>query len=358
MDSTLELGRLGRRVWNHRLGIGALVGVAIVVTAGISLLLPPWYRATGSLLPPAEEETGFGIGRLLKSGVVPGLKVPTESMPADVYLAILGSRRINEAIVRRFDLQRRYKTRYMEAAIWELQQHVKFKLTDAGLIEIAVEDRSAQQAADMLNAYMEELDRFNREARTTKGRQTRVFVEGRLAENRRDLAQAEDRLAQYQASHKAAVLSPETSTAVEQAARLYAQRTALLVRLGVVRSYSHGTDEEAQINEQLAQLDRQLAALPATGLELARLVREVKTYEALYALLMSQYEEARIEEARDVPSVDVLDPAVPPQRKSRPARTLMVAGAFLLSLAVGVAYALLQPDLEPQLRQRATASSA
>lgn len=358
MERTFELSRLWRRAWANRWAIGALVLVASLATAGISLLLPPWYQATGSLLPPAEEETGFGIARLIKTGAVPGIKVPTEATPADVLLAVLQSRRICQEIVRRFDLQKRYDKKYTEDAIRELHKHVRFKLTDAGMIEIAVEDRNPKTAADILNAYVEELDRFNREVRTTKGRRTRIFVEGRLDENKRDLAQAEERLAQYQATHKAAVLSAETSTAVEQAARLYAQRTALLVRLGIVHSYTRGTtDEEGQINEQLAQLDRQLAALPETGLELARLVRDVKTYEALYALLTSQYEEARIEEARDVPSVDVLDPGVPPERKVRPRRSIMVVSAFMLSLVVGVAYSLFQTETESRTPPAPAASS-
>jgi tyrosine-protein kinase Etk/Wzc len=206
--------------------------------------------------------------------------------------------------------------KYMDDTIEELRRHTSFKLTYAGTIDMWAEAQDPKTAADMLNAYVELLDRFNREVRTTKGRRTRVFVGGRLEETKRDLARAEDRLAQYQATHKAAVLNPQTSTAIEQAARFYSQRVALEIRLGVLRSYSRGgSDEEGQIREQMAQLDRQLAALPETGLDLARLVRDVRTYEELYALLTTQYEEARIDEARDVASVDVLDPGIPPERR-------------------------------------------
>src|SRR5262245_15088842 len=99
----------------------------------------------------------------------------------------------------------------------------------------------------MANAYVEFLDRFNREVRMTKGRRTRMFIEGRLAETRQDLGISEQRLAQYQASHKAVALSPQMSTAIDEAAKLYARRMALSVRLGVVRGYSEGSEEETQI---------------------------------------------------------------------------------------------------------------
>jgi uncharacterized protein involved in exopolysaccharide biosynthesis len=322
-----------------------LVMAATIVTGVIAFVLPPWFKATGSLLPPAEEEGGFGIARLLKGAAVPGIKIPTQATPADVFVAVLESRRINEEIVQRFDLMHRYKKKYREDAVKELKRHVKFKLTDAGTIDLSVEDRSPQIAADILNAYVELLDRFNREVRTTKGRRTRIFVESRLNETKDALAKSEMILTAYQSTHKAAVLSPEVSTAVETAARLYAQRAALQIQLGVVRSYSReGGDEESQIRERLAQLDQQLGALPETGLELARMLREVKTHEQLLLLLTAQYEEARVDEARDVVSVDVLDPGVPPERKVRPRRGVMIIGAFLLSLAVGVAYALFQPE--------------
>jgi uncharacterized protein involved in exopolysaccharide biosynthesis len=184
------------------------------------------------------------------------------------------------------------------------------------------------------------LDRFNREVRMTKGRRTRIFVEQRLDETRRDLALAEQRLADYQAKHRAIALSPSVSSGLETAARLYAQRAALDVRLGVIRSYTRGkTDEEVQILQQLEQVDRQLQAMPETGLELARLVRDAKTLEQLYTLLVAQFEEARIAEVRDVSTIEALDSATPPERRARPRRGMLVMGAFVLSLATGIIWA-------------------
>jgi uncharacterized protein involved in exopolysaccharide biosynthesis len=144
---------------------------------------------------------------------------------------------------------------------------------------------------------------------------------------------------------------------VEQAARLYARRTGLQVRLGVIRSYSHGTEEESQLGEELAQIDRQLRELPETGLELARLVRDVKALEQVFAILTAQYEEARITEARDVVTVEPLDVAKPPEKKSRPHRLTMTAAAFLLSTAMGAGYAVLGKEEQPRPVMRSVAAA-
>jgi len=252
---------------------------------------------------------------------------------------VLESRRVGSQMVDRFDLKRRYKRKFMEDTIRELHRHSRFRLTPAGSIQISVEDRSPARAAEMANAYVEFLDRFNREARMTKGRRTRLFIEDRLAETRRDLAAAEQRLAEYQEKHKAVALSSQMSTAVDEAAKLYARRMALRVRLGVVRGYSEGSEEEIQIQQELAQIDRQLRELPSTGLELTRLLRDVRALEQVFGILTAQYEDARITEARDVATVEVLDEATLPERKSRPRRGIMMAAAFLLSLALGVGFA-------------------
>jgi uncharacterized protein involved in exopolysaccharide biosynthesis len=348
MEHTVEMGRWWDRIVARRRAVLGLVIVSTVVVGIVAWLLPPWYRAEASLLPPSEE-TSFGVGNLLKGIGVPGIKVPTQAAPAEVLLAILQSRRVNEEIVRRFGLQRLYRKRLMVDAVKELRRHARFQVDDVGIIRIGVEDHDRDRAAEMANAYCEVLDRFNREVRSNKGRRTRVFLEQRLVETRRALEEAEQRLTEYQSSHKAVALSPAVSSAIENASRLSAQRLALQVRLGVIRSYTRSeTDEERQVLEQLAQLDRQLQVLPVTGIGLVRLLREFKTQEQLNTLLTAQFEEARITEVRDVSTVDQLDVASPPEKRARPKRLTMTALAFLFSLSAGVAYALIRNPAEPR----------
>lgn len=345
MERTIQVANTWKRVWVHRRPVMMFTLAGTLVAALVAFLLPPWYQATGTLLPPSEQESAFGITKLLRGVAVPGVALPTQSTPADVFLAVLQSDRLGTEVAERFDLKKRYQKKYMQDVLKELREHTKFKLNESGTITLAAEDRNPKVAADMVNAFIERLDHFNREVRMTKGRRTRQFVEARLDETRQDLKTAEEKLADYQSKNKTVALTPEMSSSVETAARLYAQRAALQVRLGVVRSYSRGqTDEEQRILDQLVQLDRQLQALPETGLELARLLREVKTQEQVYTLLTAQYEEARIDEARDVVTVDVLDYGIPPERKSRPKRSVIILLGFLVSLAIGSAYALTRED--------------
>lgn len=340
MDQVLALAPLWQRAWSRRRAILTLVVTATVLTGAVAFLLPPWYRANVELLPPTEEDSGPGIATLLRGVGIPGVKIPTEVSPADVFMVVLQSRRIGTQMVDRFDLKRRYKCKLTGDAIRQLHDYSRFRVTDAGSIQISVEDPSPTRAAEMANAYVQFLDQYNREVRITKGRRTRKFIEERLAETRRDLVAAEQRLGDYQSKNKAVALSPQMSSAVDEAAKLYARRMALRVRLGVVRGYAQGSEEEIQIQQELSQIDQQMRVLPTTGLEITRLIRDVRALEQVFGLLTAQYEDARITEARDLATVEVLDEAIPPERKSRPRRGLMMASAFALSLMLGVGFAI------------------
>jgi hypothetical protein len=200
----------------------------------------------------------------------------------------------------------------------------------------------------MANAYIEVLDRFNRDVRMTKGRRTREFVGIRLQDTDTQLHAAEEKFAQYQSTHKTPPLSPDAANALSSVASMYAQREALQVRLGVIEGYTQGgSDEATQLRAELAQLDRRLAEVPETGIESLRLLRELKTLEQLRALLTAQYEQARIDEVRDVPTLEPLDVATPPEKRARPKRALLVLTGFALGLGAGVALALIERERAP-----------
>ena len=156
------------------------------------------------------------------------------------------------------------------------------------------------------------------------------------------------RFAQYQSAHKTPPLSPDAASALSSVASMYAQREAMQVRLGVIQGYTQGESDEAQqLRSELAQLDRRLAAVPETGMESLRLLRELKTLEQLRALLTAQYEQARIDEVRDVATLEPLDVALPPDKRVRPKRGFLVLTGLMLGLAAGIAIALLEPERTP-----------
>jgi uncharacterized protein involved in exopolysaccharide biosynthesis len=303
-----------------------------LLSAVVAFLWPPTYRAEAVLLPPTEEETGFSASAFFRGIAVPGIRLPSRSGPEDVTMAILHSRRIAAAVVRRFDLARVYDVPREDLAIKQLQGWTSVRLGESGTVSIRVIDRDPKRAAALANAYAEELDRFNREIRMTKGRRTRVFVEQRLGDTRQDLARAEEALRHYGERHRTVALSADQLSSVESAAKLAASQAALEVQIGMARQYAaEGSEEVLRLQQQLQQVNRLIRAMPEQGLELARLLRDVKIHEQVYALLSAQYEEARVNEARDIATVEVLDPADPPSRRHWPRRGLLIGLGFLVS---------------------------
>ncbi|HEU4726101.1 MAG TPA: GNVR domain-containing protein [Candidatus Eisenbacteria bacterium] len=308
------------------------VVVGTILAAVLAFVWPPVYRGETVLLPPTEEETGFNVSSVIRGLNVPGIRIPSRTGPEDVTMAILQSRRIAATLVKRFDLMKVYKAKREEAAIRQLQDCSSFKLGESGTVVVRVEDGDPKRAADLANAYAEELDRFNREIRMTKGRRTRLFVEQRLEETRVEMEKGEEALRRYGEKHHTVALSSDQLSSVESGARLFATQATLEVELGVARQYA--SDESAEVRrlrQQLNEVNRLIGALPDLGLELARLVRTVKIQEQVFALLSAQYEEARIVEARDVSTVEVLDRAEPPDRKIWPRRSLLILLGFAIS---------------------------
>jgi uncharacterized protein involved in exopolysaccharide biosynthesis len=337
-----ETGSLAALVRRHVRFLLWNTAVVTLLALVVSLVLPRWYAAKAVLLPPSEEEVGASLSQLLPRGIG-GLKLPGAPTLADVFVSVLKSRSVGERLIERFELVRRYRVKDAEVALRELTGHTRLVIGDEGTIAISVEDRDPKTAAAMANAYVEELDRFNRITRTSSARRTREFIEGRLVVVEKDLLGSEERLRLYQQQKNLAPISPEARGEAEIGAQLMARKLALEVKLIVLRrSLEESTEEVRRVREELGAVQRQLSLLPQAGVETMRLWRDLRVQEQLFELLTAQLEEARIRETRDTPTVQVLDPAVPPLHKSRPKRTLIVVAGFLLGAFGGGAYLLLQ----------------
>jgi tyrosine-protein kinase Etk/Wzc len=307
----------------------------------LSLLMPKWYEARAVLLPPTEDDAGSAMSPFMPRGFG-AIRLPGTSSLGDVFVAVLKSRSIADRIVERFDLVERYDVRDREKALRELEGHVRFHVGDEGTIAVIVEDQDPKIAAAMANAYVEELDRFNLQTRTTSAQRTRAFIEQRLEVANRDLARAEDMLREYQQRRNLPAMSPADRGDADVGARLMAQKIALEVRLQVLRqSLTEDSEEVRRVRQELAAIERQVGGLPQAGVEIMRLWREVKVQEQVFELLTAQLEEARIRETRDTPTIEVLDRAVPPIQKSRPKRALVVLAGLLIGVAGSLSAALL-----------------
>jgi tyrosine-protein kinase Etk/Wzc len=330
LDLRAPLGDVTRH-WKM-LVLNAVIAGAVMF--GLTFLMPSWYRSTVVILPPEETEqlsTGLNIQRFLSR--MPSLgALPSYYTPSDIYRAILASRTVHEAVIRRFGLMDEYRQKSMERTLVAFRPHVRVTLAPDGTIAVAVEDHSRERAAQVANSMIDELDRYNVERRNQQARRTRVFLEGRVTEIDSLARTSEATLRAYQETHHVVAPVDADMTSVAPLADLMAKKISLEVRLSVLRSYLREENEEiTQVKSELDQLNRQLVSMPGIENQLARLTRDVRLYQQVYGLLSAQLEDARLREFMNTPTVTVLDPAVPSERRCAPVRRLWAAGAAALA---------------------------
>ena len=339
--------------WRRMIGLN-FIGVCLLVVL-ISLFLPKWYTATTSILPPQGEGGGLSLpsGLATLASLSGGLSLPGTATPSDVFAAILKSRSVAERVIRVNGLMKVYKAKDLQEAMRTLHNHSNIDVSPEGIIRIEVTEKDPSLAARVANTLVEALDGVNREKSTSRAKSARIFIEKRLDSTKAELRRAEERLRRFQEVHKAISLSDQTKAAIEKAADLRAEKAVLEIKLGVLRQSMGGTHPQVQrLRTQINEYDKQLrkmefgggeddfllpfSQVPSFALELARLARDLKVEEEIFEFLTQQYEQAKIQEKRDTPTVQVLDEAIPPTQKSKPRRTVLVGLAGLLSLFVGV----------------------
>ena len=365
--------------------IGGLCLAGLVASLGISLLLPDVFESTSSVLPQLESKEGGMLAALLTSpaagGMAQNLGLGLPSMPTtptDVFVSILKSRVMADEVIAKFNLRDRYREKTMVETRKDLEDHLRITVTKEKVIKVAVEDHDPQVAADMANFYVANLDRLNRTVTVSKAGQNRAFIERRLHETMESMGKAEEALRDFQSKNKTVAVEAQAKVMIEAAAILQGQITAQEVQLQVMGSYlSSDNPDLARIRSNVEELKKQLAIMgsgkdgkgivlgdrlhpamtnvPDLALQFGRLFRQVKVQETLFTLLTSQHEQAKIAEARDTPTVQVLDSAVPADKRSRPRLLLNLAVAGMLSLVVGIFLAFFL-DYRVRVRQISAAS--
>lgn len=353
--------------------LGSIFLVTAVISVIVSLLLPKWYKASARLLPPKAETELFGIGDI--EGMVPfsGLNFFGKDNQVLELLAMLQSRSMLNAIIDEFGLQQRYETDDIEETREALLDKAEFEIEENGTLLVSIYDKNPRMAAAMANRFVTLLDSLNVYFKTAKARQDRIFIEQRLAETEARLSEAESRLKKFQEEKGAVALKEQTAAAIETAATLQAEIYSRQVELAVKeKELSPRHVEIVQLRRQVQELTKKLdellagernaiedgklskdnlllpfEELPQLGLEYARLLREVEAQGRIYAFVYKMYEQAKLREAHDTPTLQVLDRAVPPIRKARPKRSLIVIIAtFTVTLLTFLALVLKDIMLE------------
>lgn len=333
-----------------------------VMTAIISLLLPKWWTSTTVILPPQQNTSmssaliaqlsGLGaMGSLMGGGL--GFR-----NPADLTIALLRSRTVEDALIARFGLMQQYKAKRLSIARLGLEHHTTIEAgVKDGLVRISVEDRDPNRAAEMANAYVEEYKKLSSDMAVSEASQRRAFFEREARAAMDDLTSAEVALKQTQESTGMIAMEPQSKAMIEGLAALRGRVDAQEVVVRSLRSFATDQNRDLIVAEQqLATMRDQLARMekggggngtgsiadlpidkvPAAGLEYLRKLRDVKYHEALFEVLTKQFEIAKLDEARQGAVVEVVDLAVAPDFRSFPKRTMMVLGAMFLWLILAL----------------------
>lgn len=312
------------------------VGIAAL---GISFLVPPTYTAKTQFLPPQQQQSA-AAGLLQSLGSLGGLAGAAAGIknPADQYIAYMKSNAVKDALIDRFKLMERYDEKYKDDARKELDKQARIASGKDGLISVEFDDKDPKFAAEVANAYVEELRTVLGRLAVTEAQQRRLFFEKQLLKAKENLTASEQALKATGISDS--VLKSNPATAVAGIAALKAQITAQEVKLGAMRGYLAETapdfrqamTELANLRAQLAKQDKADEGNGAGQGDYISRYRDFKYHETLFELFAKQYELARVDEAREGAVIQVLDAAQPPERKSKPKKALI---AIIATLATG-----------------------
>lgn len=343
--------------------IAMVAGVCTAIGIALAFLLPVRYTAEITILPPQQQGSSFSSALASEfSGLSSMAALAGGSLGLknhnDMYVSMFKSRIVEDALIRQFNLQAEYHKKLLSEARKQFEKRSSVDGSDKdGLIHISFEDHDPKRAAAIANAYVDQFRTLSQHLAITEAAQRRVFLEGQVAQVKQHLADAEEAMKQTENSTGLIALDSQARALIESAAYLRAQIAAKQVQIEGMKAYA--TDQNAGVAEaeqELAGLRAQMQQLTGSqssdgmiipkgqvteaGLEYIRKMRDVKYYEAEFGLLSKQLELARLDEAREGSLIQVVDPALPPDKKSFPKRTLIVIVSLGAGLFLGILSAL------------------
>jgi len=341
---------------HKRIVLGVPFAVAILAAA-FSLFLPNVYTGTTRILPPQQSasaasallsQIGGALGGLAgASGGALGVRNPN-----DLYVGMLKSRTVADNLIARFDLGKVYQQELQSNTRLALQGNTAIAAGRDGIITIEVDDKDPKRAAELANAYVDELMKLTKVLAVTEASQRRLFFERQLLQVKDNLTTAEMAARQGLQKGGLAQVDAQGRSMIEVTARLRAQISVKEVQIGSMRTFAaEGNPELQRTQEELQALRRELARIEgsspitavgkgeasgSSGLDNLGRLRDVKYYEFLYELLAKQFELAKIDEAKDATVVQVMDKAIEPDRKSKPRRTQIVLISAIAALFASI----------------------
>jgi uncharacterized protein involved in exopolysaccharide biosynthesis len=352
-----------RRVWERRGFIVRAAAIGLVLSTAIAFLIPKRFQSTARLMPPdqidlstqmlaaATSKAGAGLGGAASNLL--GLKSTGE-----LFVGILGSRTVQDDVINKFDLRKIYKERLLEDARADLIKNTAISEDrKSGIITIQVTDKIPQRAAAMAQEYVEELNRVVTQLNTSSAHREREFLEERLGEVKEDLESAEKGFSEFASKNTAIDIQAQGKAMIEAAAALQGESIAAQTELrGLKQIYTDSNirvrTTQARADELQRQLQRiggksgsatetnsqedsymypSIRKLPLLGVSYADLYRNTKVQETVFETLTQEYELAKVEEAKETPSVKAIDLPDVPSKKSYPHRLWIILGGGALS---------------------------
>jgi len=341
-------------------------GVFAVVAVVVVLLLPQWYTANVILLPP-QQNSSLGsaiasqLGSLGSMAALAGAGGINLKNPNDMYVAMLRSQTVEDGMVNEFDLQREYRKKWLSDARKTFEGHTTVDGSGKdGLIHISVEARSPDRAAQLANGYVEEFRKLSKTLAVTEAQQRALFFEQQLLQAKNNLASAEVALQKTEQTTGLIELDSQAKALIASAASLRAQIAAKEVQIEAMQTFASGGNAQLiEAQQELESMRAQLAKLGGAednpnalivpkgklteaGLEYVRKLRDVKYYETMFDILARQFEIAKLDEAKEGSLIQVVDPAIRPDKRSFPKRTLIVLLSTIAGFVIGILAALVQ----------------
>ena len=348
----------------RKLFIARVTAIALALGTALCFILPARYTATTRIMPPQQTQSSAAmmmsqlavsnsntLAAIAGGGL--GLKNPN-----DLYIGLLTSRPVEDTVIQRFDLMKIYRSRDMTAARRKLASASNVSSEKNGLIAISVTDKDKLRAAAMANSYTEELRNLTKKIALTESSQRRLFYEDQLKLAKEALVNAEQNFQTVQTQRGLVQLDAQARSMIESLAAIRAQVTAKQVQVQALRSYSTERNPDLDLaKRELSSLQNQAARLeqsnhsprfanlalqdvPGAGLEYLRAEHELRYEQALFDMLLKQYDAARLDEAKDAVVIQVVESAIPPDRRSSPQRLLILAGSLMAGLFFGCILAL------------------
>jgi capsule polysaccharide export protein KpsE/RkpR len=363
-----------RLLWGMRRFLRRFALVGFFVTTLIAFLIPSEYESTARLMPPDSQPSGgLALMAMLGGGQNGGQglgALATDLLGAKttgaVFIAVMHSRTAEDSIIQRFDLKKVYSTRLEEAARKRLEKNtVISEDRKSGVITLSATDHDAKRAAAITGAYIEELNTLIAQLNTSAAHRERVFLEERLDKVKVELESAEKDFSQFASKNATIDISAQGRAMLEGAASLQGQLIGAESQLeGLRQIYSDNNIRVRTTQARIAELRNQLQKmggkysgdgsgsdesvadnayptlrqLPILGVSYADKFRQLKVEEAVYETLTKQFELAKVQEAKEIPSVKVLDQPEVPERKSFPPRMLLIVAGTACAMLLGAVW--------------------